>query len=258
MADQSSAPPRGQRTKRREKPQQIADELRQLIVAGELDEGDSLGNETELIERFGVSRPSLREALRILEAEGLISVLRGVLGGVVVHRPDQRQTARTAALVLQARNVPLADVYEARTIIEPAAVRLVAASRGRRRAARILRELIAEQEAVIDDPEAFGVANARFHGELVAAAGNQTLIIVSEMLHEVVTRAVTAVSRSDGEDGSVATRRRGVRSQHRLVDLIETGDAEAAEEHWRTHMAVVGRVMLGQQAQTVVDLMDHL
>src|SRR5262249_5711627 len=53
----------------REKPQQIADELRRLIISGELDEGDSLGHEPELIARFGVSRPSLREALRILEAE---------------------------------------------------------------------------------------------------------------------------------------------------------------------------------------------
>lgn len=249
---------RAQRTPPREKPQQVADELRRLIVAGELDEGDSLGNEPDLIARFGVSRPTLREALRILETEGLISVVRGVLGGVVVHRPDQRQTARTAALVLQARNVSLADVFEARTIIEPAAVRMVASSRGRRGAARRLRELIADEQQAIDDPEAFGVANARFHEELVSMAGNQTLIIVYEMLNEVVARAVTAVSQSDGGDGSVATRRRGVRSQERLVDLIEAGVAEAAEEHWRTHMAVVGRVMLGQQAQTVVDLMDHL
>ena len=60
-----------------------------------------------------------------------------------------------------------------------------------------------------------------------------------------------------GGDDSVATRRRGVRSQGRLVELIEAGDADAAEEHWRTHMAVVGRVMLGQQAKTVIDLLDH-
>src|SRR5215469_3718883 len=95
----------------RKKPQQIADELRRLIVSGELSEGDSLGHEPELVERFGVSRPSLREALRILEAEGLISVVRGMLGGVIVHEPDERMAARTAALVLQARNVSLADVY---------------------------------------------------------------------------------------------------------------------------------------------------
>src|SRR5919204_1845603 len=94
----------------REKPQQIADELRAMIVGGQLKEGESLGREPDLVERFGVSRPSLREALRILEAEGLITVVRGVYGGVVVHQPDRRMTARTASLVLRARNVSLADV----------------------------------------------------------------------------------------------------------------------------------------------------
>ena len=245
-------------TRNREKPQQIADELRQLIIVGELDEGDSLGHEPDLIERFGVSRPSLREALRILEAEGLITVVRGVQGGVVVHRPDKRLTARTAALVLQSRNVSLADVFEARTIVEPAAVRLVASSRHRKASAGRLRSLIAEEEAAIAEPEAFGVANAQFHEELVGLAGNQTLTIVAEMLNEVVARAVTMVSQVDANGQSTATRRRGVRSQQRLVELIESGDADGAEEHWRTHMGVVGKVMLGQKAKTVVDLLDHL
>jgi GntR family transcriptional repressor for pyruvate dehydrogenase complex len=241
----------------REKPQQIADELRRMIVSGELSEGDSLGREPDLVERFGVSRPSLREALRILEAEGLITVVRGVLGGVVVHEPDRRTTARTAALVLQARNVSLADVYEARTWLEPVAVRAVAAARGRKAAAAELRELIHEQEDVVDDPEAFGRANARFHEHLVELAGNQTLTIVAEMLSEVVARAVTAVSQSDPERDSAATRRRGIRSQERLADLVEAGEAAEAEEHWRKHMTVVGKVMLGQQAKTVIDLIDH-
>ena len=242
----------------REKPQQIADEIRGLIVSGELSEGDSLGREPELVERFGVSRPSLREALRILEAEGLITVVRGVYGGVVVHEPDQRLTARTASLVLRARNVSLADVFEARTILEPAAVRLLAQGRSRKEAARRLRGLIVAEEAVIDDPAAFGEANARFHEELVALAGNQTLGILAEMLNEVVVRAVTAVSEaSPDRDQSEATRRRGVRSQERLAGLIEAGDADEAEKHWRTHMAVVGRVMLGQKAKTVIDLLDH-
>jgi DNA-binding FadR family transcriptional regulator len=244
--------------KTREKPQQIADELRQLIIVGELDEGDSLGHEPDLIERFGVSRPSLREALRILEAEGLITVVRGVQGGVVVHRPDKRLTARTAALVLQSRNVSLADVFEARTIIEPAAVRLVASGRNRKASARRLRSLIAEEEATIAEAEAFGIANAQFHEELVGLAGNQTLTIVAEMLNEVVARAVTMVSQADPNGRSAATRRRGVRSQERLVELIELGDADGAEAHWRTHMGVVGKVMLGQKAKTVVDLLDHL
>ncbi len=241
----------------REKPEQIADELRALIISGELSEGDSLGHEPDLVERFGVSRPSLREGLRILEAEGLITVVRGVLGGVIVHEPDERMTARTAALVLQARNVDLADVYDARSLIEPTAVRVVAGSRGRRSAAAELRRLIDEQEQVIEDPEEFGHANARFHERLVALAGNQTLSIVAEMLNEIVERAVTAVSQADRGRDNVSTRRKGIRSQRRLADLIEAGNRSEAEEHWRSHMAVVGKVMLGQEATTVIDLLNH-
>src|SRR5262245_65248684 len=113
----------------REKPQRIADEIRRLVVSGKVADGDWLGHEPELVARFRVSRPSLREALRILEAEGLISVVRGVRGGVIVHAPDHRLAARTAALVLQARNVSLADVHHARALLEPAVVSVVAGSR---------------------------------------------------------------------------------------------------------------------------------
>jgi DNA-binding FadR family transcriptional regulator len=241
----------------REKPQQIADELRRLIVSGQLSDGEMLGHEPELVARFGVSRPSLREALRILEAEGLVTVARGVRGGVIVHAPDTRMTARTAALVLQARNVPLADVYEARTLLEPVAARVIAMSRGRKAAVKELRALVADEEEAIEDPEKFGVANAAFHHGLVSLAGNETLIIVADMLDEIVVRAVTAVSNADDVVGSLAVRRRGLRSQARLLDLIDAGDGPGAEEHWRTHMQVVGRVMLGQRASTVVDLLDH-
>jgi DNA-binding FadR family transcriptional regulator len=166
-------------------------------------------------------------------------------------------TARTAALVLQARNVALADVYEARSLLEPIAARTIASARGRAGAVKELRRLIDEEASAIEDPEKFGVANAAFHERLVALAGNQTLSIVAEMLNEIVTRAVTAVSQAVDAVGSRSVRRRGIRSQERLVVLLEAGDGAAAEEHWRSHMAVVGKVLLGQQASTVVDLLDH-
>lgn len=247
----------GKRGAPREKPQLIADQLRSLIVNGELSEGEWLGNEPDLVKRFGVSRPSLREALRILETEGLISVVRGLHGGIVVHEPDERATARTAALVLRARNVPLADVFEARTLLEPVAAKEIAAKRHRGRIVAELRAMIDEQEEAIADPAAFGVANARFHERLVSLAGNQTFTIVAEMLNEIVARAVTAVSEADDVAGSLSTRKRGIRSQRRLLELVEAGDAPGAEQHWREHMAVVGRVMLGQDASTVIDLLDH-
>jgi GntR family transcriptional repressor for pyruvate dehydrogenase complex len=243
----------------REVPQRIADELRVLIVSGELADGESLGREPDLVERFGVSRPSLREALRILETEGLITVERGVRGGVVAHEPDQRMTARTAALVLRSRNVSLADVFEARALLEPVAARKIASmpARARRAIAAELGTLVNAEEETIKDPEAFAVANTRFHERLVAQAGNQTLGIVIEMLNEIVTRAVTAVSSDDDVTGSLSVRHRGIRSQRRLLVLLEEGVAAAAEEHWRAHMAVVAKVMLGQDAATVVDLLHH-
>jgi GntR family transcriptional repressor for pyruvate dehydrogenase complex len=242
------------RVQPREKPQQIADELRGLIVSGELSEGDSLGREPELVERFGVSRPSLREALRILEAEGLITVLRGAGGGVVVHEPDQRMMARTATLVLASRNVPLEDVFAARTLVEPLAAGALAGMRARRAVVDELRALVKAQEDCINDPELFAAANAAFHERLVSLAGNETLGLFTEMLNEIVTRAVTEVSRGEDSVGSLSVRRRGIRSQLRLLELIKAGDRSATELHWRSHMAVVGRVMLGQRASAVVDL----
>ena len=226
------------------------------IVSGALAEGDSLGREPDLVERFGVSRPSLREALRILEAEGLITVVRGVLGGVIVHEPNESMTARTAALVLQARNVTVGDVHEARSVIEPAAVRIIA-STARRKSVDELKALVEEQRAVLDDPEAFGQANARFHERLVGLAGNQTLSIVAEMLNGIVARAVTAVSQAKPRRNSLAIRRRGIRSQERLIELIAIGASYDAEAHWRAHMEAVGKVMFGQEAKTVIDLFDH-
>jgi DNA-binding FadR family transcriptional regulator len=118
-----------------------------------------------------------------------------------------------------------------------------------------LSSLIDKEEESIEDPESFGVANVAFHERLVSLGGNQTLAIVTEMLDEIVVRAVTTVAQTEDSRGSLATRRRGLRSQRRLLELIEAGDADAVAEHWGAHMAVVGRVMLGQKASTVVELL---
>ena len=247
---------RQRRVQPREKPQQVADELRALIVSGELSEGDSLGREPELVERFGISRPSLREALRILEAEGLITVLRGAGGGVVVREPDQRTLARAGTLVLASRNVLLSDVFDARTLLEPLAAKTLASRRARRAIVDELGELIDAQDACIDDPELFGPANSAFHERLMSLAGNETLTMFAEMLNEIVTRSVTEVSRAEDVVGSLGVRRRGIRSQRRLLELIRAGARAEAEEHWRSHMAVVARVMAGQSAAAVVDLIQ--
>ncbi|WP_319454532.1 MULTISPECIES: FadR/GntR family transcriptional regulator [unclassified Mycobacterium] len=238
------------------KPKQIADKLRGLIIASGLDEGDLLGTEANLIDRFDVSRPSLREALRILEADGLISIVRGSLGGVVVHRPDQRMTARAAAVVMQSRSVALADVFDASAVIEPAAARMVATSRAHQRAAGQLREAIIDEKRTVNDPTACTNAMIRFHSDIVHLSGNQTLILVCEMLNEVIARAIADVLiRTESEP--ISARRRTIRSHEALADLIAAGDGDGAQAHWNTHMARLRRSLLGESAGNVVDLTRH-
>ena len=219
--------------------QRVYDHLRAEILAGRLEPGTELA-EVALAEQLGVSRGPLREAIGRLATEGLVTV-----------RP------RRGAVVTPLSKEEFLELYQVREALERIAVKL-AVPRLQPDDVAALQALIDEMAARAErnDVAAFFEANAAFHQRLVLLGGNQTLGIVAEMLNEIVARAVTAVSRTDGL-GSIAVRRRGIRSQQRLLDLLEEGDGAAAEEHWRAHMQVVGRVMLGQEAATVVDLLDH-
>src|SRR5262249_30225528 len=119
----------------------IVERLRRQIVRGELVEGEALPSEQELQDRFGVSRPTLREAFRILESESLITIRRGARGGALVRVPNTDVAARYAAFILEYRGTTLADLYEARIVIEPAAVALLAAQRTTRGLSRLAEAL---------------------------------------------------------------------------------------------------------------------
>src|SRR5687767_4152226 len=95
----------------------VATNLRRQIVRGELKEGDTLATESQLLEEYGISRPTLREAFRILESESLIEVRRGSRGGARVRLPDLKVGAQYTGLLLQVRGVTLKDVYDARMMI---------------------------------------------------------------------------------------------------------------------------------------------
>ncbi|MFZ3306333.1 MAG: GntR family transcriptional regulator, partial [Mycobacterium sp.] len=96
----------------------VATVLRRMFIRGEITEGTMLPPESELMERFGVSRPTLREAFRVLESESLIQVQRGVRGGARVTRPRRETLARYAGLILEYEGVTVKDVYDARVTLE--------------------------------------------------------------------------------------------------------------------------------------------
>ena len=131
----------------------VAAHVRRRIVRGELKEGDALPPESALMDEFAISRPTLREAFRILESEGLITVRRGARGGARVQIPTSEVAARYAGLVLQHRGTTLADVLDARVIVEAPAAGIVAGRRDRAKAAAELRRWL-EEHPDADDPAA--------------------------------------------------------------------------------------------------------
>lgn len=220
----------------------VADRLRERIVRGELADGDLLPKQEHLIEEFGVSRPSVREALRILEAEGLISVRRGKVGGAVVHRPRVENAAAVIELVLRSQGVSVEDMSEAIRQIEPICAALCAARPDREETVLPrLRAVHAEAGEHIDDVRLYTRLARRFHEELVATCGNETMILVVGTLEAVLSAhaAVWADERSDGDGSPVndeAFRRQGQDDHALLIRLIERGDVEAATREARQHL----------------------
>jgi GntR family transcriptional regulator, transcriptional repressor for pyruvate dehydrogenase complex len=246
----------------------IATLYRRQIVRGELRPGDTLPSEQQLMGQFGVSRPTLREAFRILEAEDLISVKRGSRGGARVTQPSLSVAARYVGLLLQVQGTTIADVYEARMVLEPACARLLA----RRRTKQDLADLnacIEELRGAVEagqpetsqlrapEPALWSSRAARFHELIMQRSGSKTLAVQGGVLQDIVaTHLAIALSRDRAGDDELANFRRNVRSYEKLVALVDKRDGTGAERHWRAHMEAAGQRLLREdlQSRSVVDL----
>jgi DNA-binding FadR family transcriptional regulator len=232
----------------------VAAQLRGQIVRGELEEGDALPPEHELMQRFGVSRPTLREAFRVLEGEALLSIQRGARGGARIHTPDGDAAARYAGLALQFRGATVADVYDARTALDLAALRMIL---DRRTPPDLvaLHENVEAMEAAAEPLEIITLHND-FHRLLVQISGNQTLTIFEEMIHHIIELHGQYEVAQHDELEVRANAIGGARTHARLLELIEAHDADAALELWRHHLDEVTKMVLhGDDATTVLDLL---
>lgn len=235
----------------------VATQLRNQIVRGDLREGDALPPEAALMAQFGVSRPTLREAFRVLESEALISVRRGARGGARVHAPNGDVAARYAGLVLQFRGTTLADVYDARRAIELPAVRRLA----RKHPTGTLKALevnLAAGRANRDDPAELIRLQEEFHLLVVQHAGNQTLGIFAEMLHHIIElHSASYVARSGTAPEARKAATLGQRAHERFLELVRDGDVDGAEQLWSRHLDEgADYVLRGSGAKTVLDLLS--
>ena len=232
----------------------VAAELRRQIITGELDVGEPLPSEAALMAQFGVSRPTLREAFRVLESEQLIRVMRGAHGGARVLKPDPTVAARYTGVLLQSLGTPLVDVYRARASLEEGAVGLAA---GRRLTANLkeLDRLLAEGGELVEDSPAYAEHDVAFHRAVVDLAGNTTLNVMADMLFGIMAAHNRAFIASHPEGFEVPANKSAHRAHTKLVKLLAAGDVEAAQRHWRRHLDGVEKYMVGDSESTLVDVL---
>jgi GntR family transcriptional repressor for pyruvate dehydrogenase complex len=234
----------------------VASILRERIISGALAAGDLLPKQDALLEEFGVSRMSLREALRILELEGLLTVKRGNVGGAVARVPGIESSAYMLGLVLQARQTALSDVAYAIQEIEPTAAAACASREDR--ATEVITKLSAvldENERSVDDGVAFTRSSRTFHETMVATCGNQTLIVVLgalELLWSEQERHWAQRAQLAGAYPEMRYRREVVTTHRKILASIERGDAEGAAAAARRHLHASQRYALADEAAKVV------
>ena len=221
----------------------VADAIRRRIIKGEIKPGESLPSENEMMGMFNVSRPTLREALRILDSESLITITRGARGGARANLPNVEVTARYGTIYLQAHGTTFSDLHQARIILEPPIAGAMAASHTSGDIAK-LRALIKTQEAA-RDVRTLAEAVAGFHELLVEMHGNKTLTLLIRIVHDLVRKyyILLFTPTGRGEEERLRNIRLGLRAQSKLVDLIENGQAEQAESFWREHLTAVSRIL---------------
>ena len=230
----------------------VASLMRREILSGEVPNGTTFPPEVGLAAAYGVSRPTIREALRYLEADHLISIRRGKQGGAVVLPPSTAVLAQHAGLLLQYRQATLVDIFAAKALIEPPAAAATAARRDPS-AVRRLRELIVLEAEHQADGQLSQLLGERFHELLVELTGNRALRIYAAMINGIISVHMTHFHRVELE------RRARLLEDHRhVVDLIEVGAVLEAQSFWREHLGHFTEVLLSDvpRGTTVLDVMS--
>jgi GntR family transcriptional regulator, transcriptional repressor for pyruvate dehydrogenase complex len=214
----------------------LATRLREAILSGRVGIGEQLPSERELAEQARMSRGSVREALQVLQAEGLIETRLGRSGGPVVRAPGPDALGRPVDTFIRGRAVSGPELVETLLLVEPAAARLAA----ERRTDDDLAQLAAVNErlAATTSHEQRVAVNAQWHATLGAATHNELIAgIMSGLAHSI--HAATGGRAFSGGDVHPRT----VASNERLRQAIEARDADAAEAAMRRHITAAVEIV---------------
>ncbi|HEY6641692.1 FadR/GntR family transcriptional regulator [Povalibacter sp.] len=218
----------------------VVERLRRQIADGELNAGDTLPSETELLHQFGISRPTLREALRVLESETLIRLGRGARSGATVLGPSVDAAARHSIMYLASHGTTLTDIHQARMLIEPPLAGMLARRVKKEHVRALQRYVTLHQEALQrKDYQAVLAAASEFHSTLGQLSENHVLSLLLGILKGMVSNIFPRISASGNSPERQAVRRRmeqSVVAHAKVLDLIARNKPADAEKFWRGYM----------------------
>jgi GntR family transcriptional regulator, transcriptional repressor for pyruvate dehydrogenase complex len=229
--------------------ERIAHEIRLYLETNDLQPGDRIGTEKELAREFGVSRPTLREAVRLLTGTHLIRVTQGRTGGIfvagTVNDSIGHSVSASVAAMLETDNVTLCQLLEARMLLEVPLAGLAAQ--------RADDAIVAQLEAAIEDARGhdpadddFRLADARFHEIVAHAAGNDLLVAFTRWSLEVLQPSLIA------HIGSLIDGELILRQHEEILRAIRRGQAAAARRAMERHIAHIQDRLAERDRQTGV------
>lgn len=206
----------------------LADALRTTIVRGKLEPGDPFLSEAEIIEKHGLSRATVREALRLLESEGLIVSKRGPGGGLSIGRLDLKSTARTIAMHLARSEATLGDMFTFRRMVEAESARLAAENATDAQRARLEAYVAEDAQPLIDVID--------FHDLIADCTGNEFYRVVQK----VVAAVATWHTPDEGIEGELSYARAAhAKIVRRILERDGEGAARAMDRHLEAFEAMV-------------------
>jgi DNA-binding FadR family transcriptional regulator len=210
--------------------QVIIDQIRELIHDGKLTPGDRLPSERELCTRFGVSRVTVREALRVLEAGGLVDIRVGAHGGTFVTTPSHARIGEGLADLLKLSPLTASEVTEARMVFELGIVPIVVA-RATEEDIAALREICERQKAALKTDSYSITLSAEFHTRVAACTHNAAIETLVESFHGPLL-----MSLKEAKTRAPLMGRKGATEHAKFVDAVAAGDVEGATEIMRAHL----------------------
>ena len=210
--------------------QVIVDQIKALLREGKLATGDRLPSERDLCQRFGVSRVTVREALRVLEASGLIEIRVGARGGAFVASPSKERLGEGLADLMTLAPLTPADVTEARSVIEIGILPMVV-ERATEKDIAALRRIVDEGYDALSRDAYTMVLSAQFHVAIAACAHNPAIESLVHSFHGPML-----LSLRQAQIVAPAMGRRGTDEHAQLVESIERRDVQAAIDVMTTHL----------------------